>query len=656
MVPGGITEMLWYFVGYLRLYDDDGRPRDIYQGAPHPSHPEDFSAKLKESQSSPDFLDEETKPTKPLKPDLTDPTPFPGVARVKPVLPEEPLNPHIGSLSARPVGTHEPGGGGGGGKGGGGGGNKHAHLKQAKDITVSYEEGGADQALVQIDQHNHAADDDLLLVNDATPNLHGIDIAAVLNGMAEEANAQKPADLVLPTDTMSLAEFVATRDATIAEQGGPDHEPVAPGRYVNGELQPEGPSESPTPDPADTPERTTFPPGEWASLGANELTNAAVIVDTNEAVRTMIVLGDYHNTDVIVQTNVLVDSDLVKVAGGAEATDGAIVTDGNQVDNIAEFVENDGIYSAGTGRFAGFYWNVDVVHGDFYDIKYVVQTNNLYDNDVIVQETQDSHYSVIAGENEQVNYADITDLGQYYDVIIIGGNAYAANFIYQTNLVLDNDIVKMLALGGEANPDGAATGQQAITGQNELLNDATITTYGADEAMPITSDMNNLVSALTSGSTELDPNTYGWTVPGNGSGVLNVLYIDGDYYDINAIWQLNVIADVDTGIQLLSGDAAAAEDSVQSANAGSNLITNAAAIIDAGATNLFVGGEAYEDAILVQADIVTENDKIQYGDVESLVPEVIAFTDAPGSDTDWEPITPTQVDTTSADLMGHVMT
>ncbi|MEZ5890977.1 MAG: hypothetical protein R3D52_12510 [Xanthobacteraceae bacterium] len=68
------------------------------------------------------------------------------------------------------------------------------------------------------------------------------------------------------------------------------------------------------------------------------------------------------------------------------------------------------------------------------------------------------------------------------------------------------------------------------------------------------------------------------------------------------------------------------------------------------------GGEAYEDAILIQANIVTEDDKVQYGDAESLVPEVIAFTDATDSDNDCEPITPTQVDTASADLLGHVMT
>ncbi|MEZ5890976.1 MAG: hypothetical protein R3D52_12505 [Xanthobacteraceae bacterium] len=558
MVPGGITEMLWYFVGYLRLYDDDYRPRDYYQYAPHPSHPEDFSAKLKASQSPSDFSDDETKPTEQPKLDLADPTPFPHVAHVRPALHEPPPHPYIGSLSARPVGHHEPGGGGGGGKAGGGGGKKQLH--QDKDITVSYEDGG-NQLLLQIHQHNHAVDDDLLLVNGSTPNLHGIDIEAVLNDMADEASAQTPADLVLPTDTMSLAEFVATRDTAIAEQGGPDHEPVAAGRYVNGELQPEDPSASPTSDPVDTPvqnsvdapeqnpvdtqgqnpvdtpEHTALPHGEWATLGANELTNVAVIVDANEAVRTMIVLGDYHHTNVIVQTNVLVDCDLVKVAGGAEAADGAIVTDGNQVDNIAEFIENEGLYSAGTGRFAGFYWNVDVVHGDFYDVKCVSQTNTLYDNDVIVQEkTLDSHYSVIAGENEQVNFTNIFDLGQYYDVIIIGGNAYSANFICQTNLVLDNDFTKTLALAGEENPDGAATDQQVITGQNELSNDATITTWGGDDAMPVTNDMYNLVAALASGTTELDPWTYGWTIPGNGSGVLNVLYIEGDYYDINAIW------------------------------------------------------------------------------------------------------------------------
>lgn len=222
--------------------------------------------------------------------------------------------------------------------------------------------------------------------------------------------------------------------------------------------------------------------------------------------------------------------------------------------------------------------------------------------------------------------------------------------------LLDNDVVKVLALGEDGNTSGAATDQQVITGQNELSNEGTITTYGGDDAQPISSNMYDFVSALANGATDLDPYTYGWTVPGNGTGVLNVLYIDGDYYDINAIWQINVISDVDTGIQLLSGDAAAAEDSVQSTNAGSNLVNNLAEIIDVGATNLFVGGDTYEDAILIQANIVTEEDTVRYGDVETLVPEVIAFTDAPAGDTDSEPIAPAPVDTASVDLLGQVMT
>ena len=48
--------------------------------------------------------------------------------------------------------------------------------------------------------------------------------------------------------------------------------------------------------------------------------------------------------------------------------------------------------------------------------------------------------------------------------------------------------------------------------------------------------------------TSLDPD---WPAPSIGhGGPLNILYVTGDYYDVNAVWQTNITSDVDVMYQL----------------------------------------------------------------------------------------------------------
>ena len=55
-------------------------------------------------------------------------------------------------------------------------------------------------------------------------------------------------------------------------------------------------------------------------------------------------------------------------------------------------------------------------------------------------------------------------------------------------------------------------------------------------------------SLLAAGMTSLDPELAGALI-GHG-GPLKVLYVTGDYYDINAVWQTNITSDVDVMYQL----------------------------------------------------------------------------------------------------------
>ena len=360
--------------------------------------------------------------------------------------------------------------------------------------------------------------------------------------------------------------------------------------------------------------------GQWALAGGNNSWNASLIVDLSESGRSMIVMGDYFKTNAIFQTNSTMDHDHVDVMGGQGLP---IATSGDQATNIADFVQHPGIYADLKATFAGPHWNVDVVDGNYYDVHTLVQMNYLSDNDIIAQSSSDSHYVIQAGGNELGNLAQIFDGSIHYDLIIVTGAYHGMNVIFQNNILLNNDYIKMLA-------DGTDPSQSVVSGKNELSNTATIENYGDNNFDPMNDNLKSLVSAVGDGATTLDP-SYGKFVDGSG-GVFNVLYVKGDYYDLNAIWQTNVTSDVNVIAQLIGAPSAAAQtlhpdgNEIQSVTSGKDSLSNDAAIVDVGATNTFVNGQVYGDTILVQANLLPEDKgHVLNHDAQALVPELIAF-------------------------------
>jgi hypothetical protein len=137
--------------------------------------------------------------------------------------------------------------------------------------------------------------------------------------------------------------------------------------------------------------------------------------------------------------------------------------------------------------------------------------------------------------------------------------------------------------------------------------------------------------------TSLDPELAG-TLIGHG-GPLKVLYITGDYYDINAAWQTNITSDVDVMYQLQNqpvADLLALDPDgavTQSVTTGGNELVNDAAIVDVNPDATYVGGEIYTDSILVQADLVPAESNTVNADTNTLVTELIAFVDDHPQDT-----------------------
>lgn len=633
MVPGGTTESLWYFAGHLRIIHDISREHIEYDGSVERRSDDDpLPKKLLEDKA--DDLDQIDGSARVLMPDSVPDGDF-QFQRIHSLKLEaaQQVAAHLDLSAPQAVTPFFQLPALGAGSGGG----------VDLTITVTYEPGG-EQTLAQSNQINALMDNDSLLPAEASPEISqsiarlDADVGDALLTMAENANDHIPQQWWIPQDDAGAVAFVTSHDQDlVARNGAPEIHAVEPGYYLNGVLQSDPP---PPPDQLTVPD---FPLpatdyghdlGQWAIAGSNTSVNAALIVDLTESTRTMIVMGDYFKTDAIFQTNSTMDHDHISATGGNALP---FVTGGDQATNIADFAQLPGIYAELSATFAGPQWHVDVVNGDYYDVHTLTQTNYLFDNDIIVQNSSDTHFEAISGGNELGNVTQLFDGTIHYDLIIVAGAYHGMNLIFQNNVLLNDDQIKLLT-------DGANPTQSVISGNNTLTNTATIEHYGGDNIQPMSDDVNSVVTAIADGKTSLDP-SYGSIIDGSG-GTFNVLYVTGNYYDVNAIWQTNVTSDVNVVMQLLGkpdpglDTIHSVDNETQSVITGQNSLSNEAVIVDVAPTNIYLNGQAYGDTILVQANLLpTDKDPAISNDMHALVPELVAFVnDSQDSETVVQPL------------------
>jgi hypothetical protein len=612
MVPGGVTEILWHFIGHLRTIDDIARDRIGYdEGAPQEKL-DDYKTDRPSFDARPDLDEFSTAPIPPPDIQLLD------AIHALRALPSKhgslpPFDADSDSNLLRPTPPVYFGGGGGGGA--------------SDDIRIVYEKGG-DQTELQVNQWNILSDNDVIGYGSgsitilAGANQLSFDASKLLLHMADEANMQIPSAWWMEQTNTGVIVAVQEFDKEQVDHGGvPNANSVAPGYYLNGELQ------TPTSNPptpllgGDTTHDTGHGLGLWADAGGNVSFNGALIVDLSASAHSMIVMGNYFHTNAIFQTNSTMDQDHINAP---DADPSAIVKGQDTADNIADFIQHPGVWASVPATFAGPQWHVDVVHGDFYSIHTVVQTNYLLDNDVIIQQGGGTHFNLVTGGNELGNLAQVFDGSIHYDLIVVQGAYHGMNVIFQNNILLNNDNITL------ATGDGTDPTQSVISGQNQLLNAATIENYGNNSFHPISDGLHGIVNSLGNGATDLDIQN-GNLLPGSG-GTFNVLYITGDYYDVNSVWQTNVTSDVNVLLQLLDAPSGAVQalhpddQGTQSVITGQDKLTNDAVIVDVGPTNAYVGGQVYGDSILVQANLLpTDGDHAVNHDMNALVPELVAF-------------------------------
>jgi hypothetical protein len=218
------------------------------------------------------------------------------------------------------------------------------------------------------------------------------------------------------------------------------------------------------------------------------------------------------------------------------------------------------------------------------------------------------------GSNVAVNDASMFTYAGLCGSMLVLGNTYQVQAIFQTNVFTQRNHIWQDGTGS------AAADQSITAGNNVLLNDATITYIGSTGSQGVTDGMVELARILAG---EATPNSsqIAAAFP-ELLGAVHVLYVQGDYYDINYLSQCNVICDANAAAQLLTSDSGQ-----QSISTGNNQAINAATIVDGGSlTTPYVQGQAYSDTILIQTNIISTDHKITTNDPAQLVSEVVAFT------------------------------
>ncbi|WP_155326438.1 hypothetical protein [Alkalilacustris brevis] len=442
------------------------------------------------------------------------------------------------------------------------------------------------------------ADVQLLLRGEAAQGTH-------LNGeewffATEEIDA--PDDEDTTAEFLSLPDFIDLLPAHLAEKhaarDGEDEEDEWDAFLI-------------PPDGTITARDTRFDvdPGHKVVTGANLSVNETMIMQAWVDAPVIAVAGDAIRLDVVSQVNVMV---------GATAPFGGAAALPSQLLNAVsiEFESAFGPDGPPPLEHPGMFpedWTVVRVSGDLISVNWVKQYVFATDFDRAEITITAAATYIGTGENVIVNDVRLAELGFHYDLILVGGSFITLNVIDQINVLVDIDQV----LG--------APGSLAIhhAGDNLQYNLAELKQTGTDEMTELQDNFRTALDDMAEGA-----NTISHDVAKDarfeGKSDLKVLYIEGDLIKANIIEQHNFLGDSDQ-IQLMLDDFLAGGAPVELVS-GSNAQLNAARIHDIGLdSEVMVGGEAYSDALIYQAQLMDPDAPPSGVGLVPLANEAVAF-------------------------------
>tara|TARA_R110002020_G_scaffold364969_7_gene577234 strand:- start:1224 stop:3236 length:2013 start_codon:yes stop_codon:yes gene_type:complete len=361
-------------------------------------------------------------------------------------------------------------------------------------------------------------------------------------------------------------------------------------------------------------EHVTFAGDDVADLvtlkaGGNLLVNEALVVNAGLTSSVIAVAGDVHQLDAIIQVNAFFDVDSVDAAfPGSQHNPLGTTTTYNVASFIQETLENTSDAAHQLGVMPAN-WQVSMVAGDVVFVEWLSQFIFSSDQDLSVLTSTGTTTLVTSGENVGLNSVKFVDIGLQYDLILIGGNLYDANVIVQTNILYDNDMIRSLSGeqdgSGTLNTSGNLLWNQASIHnvgpaqyQSELPDHFEAAMDGLDDG-----DLRMPTGFATDGLFEGTNMLKVLYIAGD---VYDLRYVEqtnilGDA-DFVATQQASLLADhpqtewdISTGSNALVNVAAIKD-------------------FDGTGDTSYAGGTVYSDAILIQADILATNDSASPGD------------------------------------------
>jgi hypothetical protein len=501
---------------------------------------------------------------------------------------------------------------------------------------------------------------------------HGAEMAALLQGAMRHAPF---ANLDAPGSVDEIEDFLLEAGPALAAlakgYGEADDgafavsQEVIEGSFVNGapatelpkladHLPDEAEDEANDPDPVHSVSGTgTVETDASVDLvaGSNTMVNSALLTNNWLGGGVMAALGDCVEINAIVQVNAWSDSDAIGSSVSGWKFDPAEAT---KAFNVAMFARVDPAAGNGTPGDASAgdfprHWAVTKIDGDLISMNWIEQFSFVTDNDIQVLSSSGVTTMITTGGNTTFNDVSLAELGFYYDLIIVGGNIYDANFIHQMNVLLDNDLVGGVKGFG-------TTGEASLsTSGNLLWNHAEIVTAGGTggfEALP--AHYKKAAEDFAAGRNDL-PTDILRDPAFDGLAGLKVLYVSGSIFDLQYVKQTNILGDSDQVAMALNGIDDSFPNADWTISTGSNALINAAQIVDVDLTaKTYVGANHYSDEILIQAEFVSPSPDLGGKDPDVLVNEAIAFLDddivGPGDDHAASDLQPSH-DASHADIM-----
>ncbi|WP_372841189.1 hypothetical protein [Phaeovulum sp.] len=352
------------------------------------------------------------------------------------------------------------------------------------------------------------------------------------------------------------------------------------------------------------------------STGGNTLVNEVALGSSWLVSPVMAVGGDAISLAAITQTNIWNDADQIFGVGGMTHRIDAAATQAMNLASVTLVTTTDpeaSVVSA-SGQLPSS-WVVTRIDGNQINFNWVQQSNFMLDHDIASITLQGRSSFIEFGGNMTLNSALFTEMGFGYDLIVVGGNLINVSVIQQTNIMFDGDIVYL----------NDSFGGALSTGENLLWNYASIHAVGAKAYQPVTSDYQKALDQLSNGNDDPVSGVLSDSLFA-GLGALRVLYIEGDLINLQYIEQINVLGDADQ-VAFMANETLALAGEGATLTTGSNALINVASIAEYGVdAQIYLGGDLYSDALLVQAELISD-DVIVAGDPahSPLASEAVVF-------------------------------